>query len=51
MQETIELHQLQTYIESKRGKLTDLNTDAIICTFEDNKFPFDLSDGNNTKKS
>jgi hypothetical protein len=46
-QEIIELHKLQTLIESKGGKVTDLNTDAITCTFEDNKFPFDLSDGKN----
>ncbi len=44
-QEIIELHKLQTLIESKGGKVTDLNTDAIKCTFEDNKFPFELSDG------
>jgi len=27
--------------------VTDLNTDAITCTFEDNKLPFELSDGKN----
>ncbi len=46
-QETIELHKLKILIESKGGKVTDLNTDAITCTFEDNKFPFELSDGKN----
>jgi hypothetical protein len=46
-QEIIELHKLQTLIESKGGKVTDLNTDAITCTFEDNKLPFELSDGKN----
>ncbi len=46
-QEIIELHKLKTLIESKGEKVTDLNTDAITCTFEDNKFPFDLSDGKN----
>ncbi len=46
-QEIIELHKLQSLIESKGGKVTDLNTDAISCTFEDNKLPFELSDGKN----
>jgi ABC-type uncharacterized transport system fused permease/ATPase subunit len=46
-QEIIELHKLQSLIESKGGKVTDLNTDAITCTFEDNKLPFELSDGKN----
>jgi hypothetical protein len=41
------LHKLKFLIESKGGKVTDLNTDASTCTFEDNKFPFDLSDGKN----
>jgi hypothetical protein len=44
-QEIIELHKLKTLIESKGGKVTDFNTDAITCTFEDNKLPFDLIDG------
>ncbi len=44
-QEIIELHELQTLIESKGRKVTDLNTDAITCTFEDNKLPFEFSDG------
>jgi hypothetical protein len=35
-QEIIESHNLQTLIESKGRKVTDLNTDAITCTFEDN---------------
>ncbi len=43
----INLHKLKFLIESKGGKVTDLNTDASTCTFEDNKFPFDLSDGKN----
>jgi hypothetical protein len=42
-----ELHKLKTLIESKGGKVTDLNTDAIICTFEEKKLPFELSDGKN----
>ena len=46
-QEAIELYKLKTLIESKGGKVTDLNTDAITCTFPDNKLPFDLSDGKN----
>jgi hypothetical protein len=50
-QEIIELHKLQTLIKSKGGKVTDLNTDAITCTFKDNKFPFELSDGKNIELS
>jgi hypothetical protein len=46
-QEIIELHKLQTLIENKGRKVTDLNTDAVTCTFEDNKLPFELSDGKN----
>jgi hypothetical protein len=40
-QEIIELHKLQKLIESKGEKVTDLNTDAITCTFPDNKLPFE----------
>jgi hypothetical protein len=46
-QEFIESHKLKTSIESKGGKVPDLNTDAITCTFEDNKLPSELSDGKN----
>jgi hypothetical protein len=46
-QEITELYKLKTPIESKGGKITDLNTDMITCTFEDNKLPTDLSDGKN----
>ena len=34
-------------VESKGGKVTDLNTDAITCTFPNNEFPFDLIDDKN----
>jgi hypothetical protein len=34
-------------IENNGGKVKDLYTDAITCTFEDNKLPFELSDGKN----
>ena len=40
----MELHRLQTLVESKGGIVTDINTDAITCTFPDDKFPFDLID-------
>jgi 5-methylcytosine-specific restriction enzyme A len=43
-QEAMELHRLQTLVESKGGIVTDINTDAITCTFPDDKFPFDLID-------
>ena len=41
-QEAMELHRLKTLVESKGGIVTDINTDAITCTFPDDKFPFDL---------
>ena len=45
--EIIELHKLSQLIESKGGKLYDLKTDAITCTFPDNEFPFTVQDDNN----
>ena len=33
-QEIIELHKLKMLVENKGGKNTDLNTDAITCTFQ-----------------
>ncbi len=36
--EIIQLHKLQTFIENKGRKVTDFNTDAITCTFEDNNY-------------
>jgi 5-methylcytosine-specific restriction endonuclease McrA len=46
-QEAMELHRLQILVESKGGIVTDINTDAITCTFPDDKFPFDLIDEKN----
>jgi ATP-dependent exoDNAse (exonuclease V) alpha subunit len=43
----MELHRLKTLVESKGGIVTDINTDAITCTFPDDKFPFDLIDEKN----
>ena len=43
----MELHRLQTLVESKGGIGTDVNTDTITCTFPDDKFPFDLIDEEN----
>jgi 5-methylcytosine-specific restriction enzyme A len=43
-QEAMELHKLKTLVESKGGVVTDINTDAITCTFPDDKFPFGLID-------
>ena len=46
-QEIIELHKLKMLVENKGGKITDLNTDAITCTFSDDQCPFDLIDDKN----
>jgi 5-methylcytosine-specific restriction enzyme A len=46
-QEAMELHRLKTLVESKGGVVTDINTDAITCTFPDDKFPFGLIDDKN----
>ena len=43
----MELHMLKQLVESKGGTVTDLNTDAITCTFEDDIFPFELIDEKN----
>ena len=43
-QEIIELHKLKMLVESKGGRITDLNTDAITCTFPDDQCPFNLID-------
>jgi hypothetical protein len=43
-QEIIELHKLKMLVESKGGRITDLNTDAITCTFPGEKCPFNLID-------
>ena len=34
-------------VESKGGRITDLNTDAITCTFPGEKCPFSLIDDKN----
>ena len=46
-QEAMELHRLKTLVESKGGIVTDINTDAITCTFPNDKFPFGLIDEKN----
>jgi 5-methylcytosine-specific restriction endonuclease McrA len=46
-QEIIELHKLKMLVESKGGRITDLNTDAITCTFPDDQCPFNLIDDKN----
>ena len=46
-QEAMELHILKRLVESKGGKVTDLNTDAITCTFPNDEFPFELIDDKN----
>ena len=43
----MELHILKTLVESKGGTVTDLNTDAVTCTFKDDIFPFELIDDKN----
>ncbi len=46
-QEAMELHMLKTLVENKGGTVTDLNTDAITCTFKGDVFPFELVDDKN----
>jgi len=41
-QEQIELHKLGQLIKARSGVILDYNTDAINCTFPENKFPFEL---------
>ena len=49
-QEYIDLYELSQLIKSKGGMITDLNTDAITCTFPDDVLPFELlDDGKNIK--
>jgi DNA replication protein DnaC len=43
-QENIELHKLSQIIKSKGGRVLDLMTDAITCTFPDDILPFELKD-------
>jgi len=45
--EAIELHKLAMLIESKGGKVLDLNTDCISCSFPNDILPFELIDGKN----
>ena len=42
--ENILLHQLKVLLESKNGRVIDLNTDACSCTFPDDVFPFKMLD-------
>ena len=41
-EEAIQLHKLTQLIKSHGGQVLDLNTDAVNCTFPENKFPFEL---------
>ena len=41
-QEQIEPHKLSQLIQRHGGQVLDYNTDAINCTFKENKFPFEL---------
>jgi hypothetical protein len=43
-QENIELHKLSKIIEAKGGRVLDLMTDAITCTFPNNELPFDIEE-------
>jgi len=45
-QKIIELHTLKLLFESYGGKVTDLNTDAITCTFPNSEFPMDIINNN-----
>ncbi len=40
-QEQIELRKLSQLIQAHSGVVLDYNTDAVICTFPNNKFPFE----------
>lgn len=42
--ECVELHKLKTIIENNGGVPLDLKTDAIVCYFKNNEFPFELMD-------
>ena len=44
--EAIELHKLSKIIESKGGKILDLKTDCIRCSFDD-EISFELIDDKN----
>ena len=46
-QAIIELNKLKMLVESKGGRITDLNTDAITCTYPDDQCPFGLIDDKN----
>ena len=41
-QEQIELHKLIKIVEVNNGKVWDVNTDSVACTFENNELPFEL---------
>ena len=47
--EIINLYELCKEIHKKGGVVLDVNTDCCICTFKDNKIPFDLHDSGNIK--
>ncbi len=43
-EEAIQLNKSTQLIKSNGGEVIDLNTDAVICTFPNNEFPFKLVD-------
>jgi deoxyadenosine/deoxycytidine kinase len=47
-QEQIELHKLMMIVKNNNGTVLDVNTDAVVCVFENDKLPFEL-DGINIK--
>ena len=47
--EIINLYELYKEINNKGGTILDVNTDCCVCTFKDNKIPFELDDTGNIK--
>ena len=47
--EIINLYELYKEINNKGGTILDVNTDCCVCTFKDNKVPFELDDTGNIK--
>ena len=47
--EIINLYELYKEINNKGGTILDVNTDCCVCTFKDNKVPFELDDAGNIK--
>ena len=42
--EAIALHELATLVGENKGTVLDLNTDCVSCVFENDIFPFTVSD-------